>query len=68
MKNQNNDLYLHGLSLIVGHAYKAMYKSLGKDNDSVKNLLEAYRSLRRALPKTDGKRYGSKEAHAATSN
>jgi hypothetical protein len=65
-KMTNHDTYIHGLSLIVGHAYKALYNELGKDNEQVQNLFEAYKSVRRALPKKDGKRYGSKEAYKAT--
>ena len=62
----NHDTYIHGLSLIIGHAYKALYAELGKDNEQVQNLFEAYKSIRRALPKKGGKRYGSQEAYKVT--
>ncbi|OFZ60712.1 MAG: hypothetical protein A2381_15180 [Bdellovibrionales bacterium RIFOXYB1_FULL_37_110] len=63
---------IHAKSLIYGAAFKAMYWTLGKEDEITRYTLEVYRKTRRQIPgwkdpKTGrSTRYGANEAYEST--
>ena len=61
---------IQGLSVQIGELFADIYKSHGNDSWATNNALEAYKSLRRLLPREDngyGERHiGATAAHKAT--
>jgi len=62
------DAKIHGLSVQVGELFADLYAKSGTDSTRSAECLEAYRSLRRLLPKqSDGVRHvGARAAYKAT--
>jgi len=59
---------IHGLSIQVGELFADLYNSGSASSEESLNALEAYKSLRRALPKdaVTERHVGSRAAHKAT--
>jgi len=59
---------IHGLSIQVGELFADLYRSGSLNVDETENALEAYKSLRRALPTQpySDRHVGSTAAHKAT--
>lgn len=56
------DKFLHNISLDISEAFKHYYHN--NDMQIANELLTAYRNIRRHIAKgSDGKRYGSQQAH-----
>jgi len=77
--NQRNDMQnefgfnptqakIQGLSVQVGELFAKLYADTSSDAATVDNALEAYKSLRRMLPRdaTGVRHVGSRAAHKAT--
>lgn len=73
--NMNNDFSfnktqakIHGLSIQVGELFADLYRSGSVNQDETDHALEAYKSLRRALPMhwASQRHVGSTAAHKAT--
>tara|TARA_R110002074_G_scaffold164464_2_gene324224 strand:+ start:304 stop:657 length:354 start_codon:yes stop_codon:yes gene_type:complete len=59
---------IHGLSIQVGELFADLYRSGSSNQEETDNALEAYKSLRRALPMQaySDRHVGSQAAHKAT--
>ena len=58
---------IQGLSIQAGEVFADLYASADASNEDVDNALEAYKSLRRLLPRTSyGRHIGHKAAHKST--
>ena len=62
---------IHGLSVQVGELFADMYKDRGASAQGTMEALEAYKSLRRLLPRendweNDARHIGATAAHKAT--
>ncbi len=61
---------IQGLSIQVGELFADMYKDNGADATATLEALEAYKSLRRLLPReygfSDSRHIGATAAHKAT--
>jgi hypothetical protein len=61
---------IQGLSVQIGELFADLYKANGEDHRNTLDALEAYKSLRRLLPREDngyGERHiGATAAHKAT--
>ena len=61
---------IQGLSIQVGELFADLYKDSDASASDVDNALEAYKSLRRLLPReggwADARHIGATAAHAAT--
>ena len=61
---------IQGLSVQIGELFADLYKANGEDHRNTFDALEAYKSLRRLLPREDngyGERHiGATAAHKAT--
>jgi|TARA_R110001583_G_C5339740_1_gene379320 hypothetical protein len=60
---------IHGLSIQVGELFADLYRSGSASADETEHALEAYKSLRRALPLQpygSDRHVGSRAAHKAT--
>ena len=61
---------IQGLSVQIGELFADLYKDNGEDHRNTLDALEAYKSLRRLLPREDngyGERHiGATAAHKAT--
>ena len=59
---------IQGLSVQAGELFADLYRDGSVDTATVDNALEAYKSLRRLLPReySDGPHVGRQAAHAAT--
>ena len=59
---------IHGLSIQVGELFAELYRSGSVNQDETDHALEAYKSLRRALPMhwASERHVGSTAAHKAT--
>lgn len=59
---------IHGLSIQVGELFADLYRSGSVNQDETDHALEAYKSLRRALPMQayNDRHVGSEAAHKAT--
>ena len=64
------DAEIHGLSIQAGQLFKKVYHDPQSPSWVVDNALEAYKSLRRALPREgdwdDSRHIGATAAHKAT--
>jgi hypothetical protein len=72
MKNFNTNALeakIQGLSIQAGELFADLYRDQRHDSAAVDNALEAYKSLRRLLPREggmDSRHIGATAAHAAT--
>ena len=59
---------IQGLSVQAGELFADLYHNTDASSSDVDNALEAYKSLRRLLPReySDGPHVGRQAAHAAT--
>ena len=58
---------IQGLSIQAGEVFADLYASNDASTEDVDNALEAYKSLRRLLPRTSyGRHIGHKAAHNST--
>ena len=60
---------IQGLSIQAGELFADLYRDQRHDSEAVDNALEAYKSLRRLLPRefgSDSRHIGATAAHAAT--
>lgn len=59
---------IHGLSIQVGELFADLYRSGTSNSEETEHALEAYKSLRRALPMQaySDRHVGSTAAHTAT--
>ena len=61
---------IQGLSIQAGVLFADLYRDKAHDSEAVDNALEAYKSLRRLLPReggwADARHIGATAAHAAT--
>ena len=59
---------IHGLSIQVGELFADLYRAGSSHQEETDNALEAYKSLRRALPMQaySDRHVGSQAAHKAT--
>ena len=58
---------IQGLSIQAGEIFADLYASADASNEDVDNALEAYKSLRRLLPRTSyGRHIGHAAAHKST--
>ena len=62
---------IHGLSIQVGELFADLYKAGSAEADAADHALEAYKSLRRSLPREyewdrDSRHVGATAAHKAT--
>ena len=60
---------IQGLSIQAGELFADLYRDQRHDSEAVDNALEAYKSLRRMLPReggVDSRHVGATAAHAAT--
>jgi len=57
---------IHLASLTVANSFHNLYQDPRNNSNDVLEVLEAYKQVRRLLPKDEvgGKRYGASEAHA----
>jgi hypothetical protein len=75
MTHMNDNFYssalaakIQGLSVQAGELFADLYRDGSVDTATVDNALEAYKSLRRLLPRESvgGRHVGRQAAHAAT--
>ena len=73
MKDFSNDAtlaQLQGISVELGDIFARLYRNTSLNSEDVDQVLEAYKAVRRCLPREDehpdNRHIGRKAAHAAT--